>query len=143
MKHAIFYWTKTGHSKKLADSLSESLSVPARNLKEHAVLDGPVDTLFLVSGIYVGQNDPGLIQELEKWDPDKVGRVVLITSCTSGSTPQDQARKTLTSLGIPVARQEFICKGRFLIFAWSRPNETDLSQMVRFASELLGQNQVS
>ena len=137
MKHAIYYWTKTGHSKKLADFMSESLSVPARNLKENGTLEGPIDTLFLVSGIYGGQNDPGLIQELEKLNPDKVGRVVLITSCTSGSTPQDQARKTLTNLGIPVARQEFICKGRFLIFAWSHPNQTDLQNLASFAKGFL------
>lgn len=137
MKHAIIYWTKTGHSKKLAMALSEAFSIPAIDLKRNLTLEEPVDTLFLVSGIYGGKNDPALITELAKLDPDIVGRVVLITSCTSGSTPQDQARKTITNLGIPVALQEFICKGRFLIFAWNHPNQTDLQNLASFAKGFL------
>lgn len=136
MKHIICYWTKTGHSKKLALALAEALSVPALDLKTQFP-EEPSDTLFLVSGIYAGQNDPELLEKLQKLEPGKVGKVVLITSCTSGTTPQDQARKTLLDRGIQVVSREFLCKGRFLIFAWSHPNQTDLENAVEFAKEVL------
>lgn len=137
MKHMIIYWTKTGHSKKLAMALSEALSIPAIDLKTKLTLDEPVDTLFLVSGIYGGKNDPALITELAKLDPGKIGRVVLVTSCTSGSAPSEQARKTLTELGIPVVPKEFLCKGGFLIFAWKHPDRNDLNHAVEFAKGFL------
>lgn len=140
MKHAILYWTKTGHSKKLARALSEALSIPAMDLKETSILDGPIHTLFLVSGIYASQSDPLMMTALSQLDLSQVSKVVLVTSCTSGSTPQDQVRKALVERSIPVAEEEFICKGSFLIFAWGRPNEKDMSKAVRFASERLSQD---
>ena len=64
-------------------------------------------------------------------------KAALMTSCTSMKSPQDQVRERLEVKGIDVLKDEFICRGNFLIFGWGHPNREDLQKAVDFAGNTL------
>lgn len=132
----VVYATKTGHSRKIAQAIAQKLNVEPMNIKENPQIK-EVDLLFIVGGIYGGQSLPELIQFAESLDKDKVGKVALITSCTSKNTPQSLIRTKLLENGIKVVDDEFICQGNFLFFGLGHPNKSEISNAVEYSKRLL------
>ena len=131
-KLSLVYATKTNHSKKIAQAVSDVLNVRANNIKDNPVLD-ETDILFLIGGIYGGESLPGFIEYVKKIDKEKVKSVALITSCTSKKQSQKTIRKILEDKGIPVV-DEFICSGSFLILKMNHPNDKDIQAAIQFAA---------
>ncbi|NBG87144.1 flavodoxin domain-containing protein [Isachenkonia alkalipeptolytica] len=137
MNSKIIYFTKTGHSRKIAKRLEKDLQVEALDVKENPKLEN-VDLLFVIGGIYGGKSDPMLLTYVENLDQGVAKKAVLMTSSTGMKNTQDQVRQILVSKGIKVSKDEFICKGSFLwIFAKGYPNEEDLSNAVDFGKRQL------
>ncbi len=134
MNSKVIYFTKTGHSRKIGKRLGEELQVEALDVKENPKLKD-VDLLFVVGGIYGGKSDPKLLNYLDTLEAGAVKKAVLITSCTSMKSPQNQVRERLEAKGVEVSKKEFICKGNFLIFGWGHPNKEDLQNAVDFAKK--------
>ncbi len=132
MKTQVIYFTKTGHSRKIAKRIGKELELEALDVKESPKLKN-VDLLFVVGGIYGGKSDPKLLNYLDTLEGGSVKKAVLMTSCTSMKNQQDEVRKRLEGKGIEVSNDEFICKGSFLIFGWGHPNKEDLENAVKFA----------
>ena len=63
--------------------------------------------------------------------PDRVGRVILLTSSTRKAA-QGSLRATLETAGHTVDPEEFLCKGGFLFLAIGHPNRADLDEAARF-----------
>ncbi len=127
----VIYHTKTGHSRQIAHAVAHSLDVEATDLKD---LNGPLlsDLMFLVTGVYGGKADPKVTAFIAQLSPDHVKQVCLITS-SIGNTPQIELRQLLQSGGIQVLRDEYTCKGSFLLFGLGHPSEGELQQAADFA----------
>lgn len=135
MKTAVVYFSKTGHSRKIANAIAASFGVQAMDLKTSPQFDA-VDMLYVVGGIYAGANDPKMLAAVKNIDGSKVKQAVLITSCVSKRMKQDQARQALQQKGIQVVTDEFICQGNFLFFGLGHPNQTELDEAVSFARKI-------
>ncbi|MCE5255922.1 MAG: flavodoxin domain-containing protein, partial [Spirochaetaceae bacterium] len=60
MKTAIIYFSKTGHSKKIAKAVSEALHIQAEDIRTNPKLSD-IDLLFVAGGIYAGKSNPAMI----------------------------------------------------------------------------------
>ncbi len=129
MKVYILYATMSGHSKKIAEAISKSIGIQAYNLKEDDL--PPCDLLFIVSGIYGGENKPELLDFAKKVSPTNIKRVVQLTSSARGSA-QGSLRTILSQRGIAVDPQEYLCTGSFLFAKMGHPNRSEIEGAVSF-----------
>jgi len=134
MKIAIIYYSKTGHSKRIAKAVAKELGVQAQSLSPKPALSG-VDLLFVVGGIYAGKSDSKLLKYLSTLGRKQVKRAVLITSSMSKSR-QDMVRNTLYNNGIEVVPDEYVLQGSFLFFGFGHPNAQEIAGAVSFAKKL-------
>lgn len=135
MKTEIIYATMTGHSKKIASSISKKLGITAHSVKENPKICD-CDLLFIVSGIYGGDCSPELLKFTQSLSSKQVKKVALITSSTK-VVPQKAIRDALVLNGIEVLKEEYLCKGGFLFMAFSHPNKEEIDGAVRFAEKLI------
>ncbi len=135
MKIAVIYYSKTGHSKKIADAVAESLETKALDINTKPELND-VELLFIVSGIYGGVTAPELNQFAQGISKSSVKKAALITSCLSNRQGQDIVRNVLIKNGIEVAAEEFICRGRLLFIGFPHPDKADISAAISFAKKI-------
>lgn len=134
MKTAIRYYSKFGHSRKMAeviakvaDTAPETVSVPVNE---------EVDILFLGAGVFLGKVDKSVTAFIEALDRSKVKQVVLFgSSAIVESVPQ--MRKQLTARGISVDEKHFTCKGSMGPVHAGHPDGKDLKDLEEFAKTLL------
>lgn len=136
MEAAVVYFSKTGHSKKIAQAISKQLNIRCEDINQNPDLSG-TDLLFVVGGIYGGRSDPKMLDFIEGVDNNKVKKAVLITSCCSNKSPQAEVRKVLSMNKVEVVPDEFICKGNFLFLRVGHPNQTDIANAAAFARNTL------
>ncbi len=131
MKIGLIYYTKLGHSKKIAQAIANELNVEAQDIREKPKL-GEVDILYVVSGIYGGVSAPELLQFLKTLNPHQIKQAYLLTSSGGKTTPASQVRTVLTELGIPVGKEEFTCQGAILFVGIGHPNKVDIENAIQF-----------
>ena len=157
MNIQLLYATRTGHSEKLANTIGRELGIPVFALEKFpktpygngcccgGVCAGmgdpppvipPCDILFIVSGIYGGEEKEELLNFAKTLPANEIGQVVLLTSSALGQT-QGRLRKVLEQGGHRVAREEYHCKGSFLFLAMGHPNAADLEGAVAFVRKWL------
>lgn len=129
MNTIIAYWTRTGHSRKIAQHIGAALSLPVHDLKQGPP---PQGHLVLVSGIYGGKSDANMLKALQALSPHTAGRVTLVVTCASPEARDRGLRETLTAQGLNVDAQEHVCPGGFLFFRFTRPNRRDLDAAAAF-----------
>jgi flavodoxin len=134
MNIALIYATMTGHSRKIARALQETLGVEAVDIKTNPKLES-IDLLFVVGGIYGGTATPELLAYLKQVNSTQVKKAVLLTSSGGKTAQQNDVRAVLTENGIEVADEEFTCQGGFLFVGLGHPNKTDLQNAVAFAQQ--------
>lgn len=134
MKTKVAYFSKTGHSRKIAQAVAGELGTAALDVSEKPDIRG-TDLLFIVSGIYGGKPDPGLLSFISALSPAEVKRVAFITS-SKGGTRAEAARQALAETGIPAANDEYTCIGSFLIFSRKHPTEDEIQGACDFARKL-------
>jgi len=79
MKCGVIYYTKTGHSEKIARAVAQELHVQAEDIKTGPVMK-ELDLLFIVGGIYAGKSDPAMLGYISNIEGSMVKKVALITS---------------------------------------------------------------
>ena len=136
MKTKIVYRSKTGHSRKIASALAESLSIEAIDLKKQTDI-GTVDLLIIVGGIYAGQSNPDLVAFAKTLNPSHVKRAALVTSCASRKFFQKEVRAELIAQGIDVVTEEAVCWGSCLFHGWGHPNHEDFETASAFVRKLI------
>jgi flavodoxin len=134
MKLGLIYATMTGHSRKIARAVEETLGVEAVDIKTNPKLES-IDLLFVVGGIYGGAATPELLEFLKHVNSAQVKKAVLLTSSGGKTAKQSDVRAVLTGNGIEVAEEEFTCQGGFLVVGIGHPNKTDLQNAVAFAQQ--------
>ena len=134
MKAAIRYYTRGGNTEKLALAISKATGLPAETIDVPLLED--VDILFLGSSVYGFDVDNQVKQFISNIDV-KVGKVVnFSTACLVKSTYK-QVAKLLAEKNIPMAKEEFYCRGSFGPMHKGRPNQQDLHEAETFARKMM------
>lgn len=134
MEVAIRYYTRGGNTKKLADAISEATGVEAKTTAEPLAED--VDILFLGSSVYAyGVDDE--VKNFINGINVKVGKVVNFSTAALIKSTYKQIAKLLAEKHIPLAEEEFACKGSFAMLHKGRPNADDCKAAAEFAKNIV------
>jgi flavodoxin len=135
----VFYCSKTGNTKKVAEAMAHELGCEAESILSNST---PVsaDLLFLGAAVYATYNheiNPAVVKFIERLDPEKIGKVVLF--CTGfANTAVGIMKNHLVKKGIPVAENSFYCKGKlFIFFNFGHPDKADFENAKRFAKSMV------
>lgn len=134
MKIAIRYYSRGGNTKKLADAISEAISVEAKTVSEPLTED--VDILFLGSSVYAY----GVDDEVKKFISQinvKVGKVVNFSTAALIQSTHKQIAKLLKERQIPFAEEEFACRGPFAMMHKGKPDAGDCKAAADFAKKIV------
>jgi len=135
MNIKLVYYTKTGHSRKIAEAVGNELAIEPLDIADNPTLFG-ADILFIVGGIYNGVSAGEMIQFGEKLRPAMAQRVAIITSSAFRKDTQQQLSMTLKSNYIEVVG-ECLVRGAFTVISMGHPNKQDYNTAVEFAKNLI------
>ena len=135
MKYAVRYYTKTGNTKRLADSIARTLGVEALPISEP--VDETVDILFLGNSYYAFNIDPEVKVFISMLERDKVGRIVNFGSAAMLNSTYKKVKAEADKVGIAMDSREFHCKGEFKGLHKGRPNAEDLLDVAVFAKQFM------
>lgn len=135
MKIAIRYFTKFGHSARMAQVVSQVTGAQAQTVD--AALTEPVDTLYLGCGVMLGKISKEMVTFIQTLSPDKVGRVVCFGSCAIIKSPVPQLSTLLQARGIKVDDSSFTCRGSMGPLHSGHPNQQDLENLKHFIQSTL------
>ncbi|MBE5840324.1 MAG: flavodoxin [Butyrivibrio sp.] len=131
MKYAVRYYTKTGHTRKLAEVMANELGVEALPISEP--ITEPVDILFLGNSYYAFSIDPEVRDFVRSLDPKMVGKIVNFGSAAMLNSTYKKVKVEADKVGIPMDDKEFHCRGEFKGIHKGRPNAEDLKAAAEFA----------
>ncbi len=132
MNIKLVYFSKTGHSKKIAEAVGKELAVEPLDIADNPTLFG-ADLLFIVGGIYNGVSAAEVIQFGEKLRPAMAQRVAIITSSAFRKDTQQQLSMTIKSNYIEVVG-ECLVRGAFAVISMGHPNKQDFMTAIEFAN---------
>ena len=135
MNIAVGYYTRSGNTKKLAEAVADAVGVKAETTEN--ALTSDVDVLFLCSSVYAY----GVDESVKKFITDiqvKVGKVVNVSTAALVKSTYKQVGKLLKEKGIPLAEEEFYCKGSFGPMHKGKPDEKDCKNAAAFAKKIAG-----
>ena len=135
MKVAVRYYTKTGHTKKLAEAVAGAVGAEA--LPISTPVSEPVDILFLGNSYYAFSIDPEVRDFVRSLDKEKVGRIVNFGSAAMLNSTWKKVKAEADKVGIAMDQREFHCRGEFKAFHKGRPNEEDLAAAAEFAKSIV------
>ncbi len=135
MKVAVRYYTKTGHTKKLAEAVAGAVGAEA--LPISTPVSEPVDILFLGNSYYAFSIDPEVRTFIRTLDRNKVGRIVNFGSAAMLNSTWKKVKAEADKVGIAMDQREFHCRGEFKAFHKGRPNEEDLAAATEFAKSIV------
>lgn len=134
MKIEIRYFSRGGNTKKLADAISEELKIEAKTTNEKLTKD--VDILFLGSSVYAYGVDDNIKEFINNINV-KVGKVVNFSTAAVIQSTYKQVKKLLDAKNIPMAKEEFHCRGSFGLLHKDRPNDKDLKEVKDFVRKIV------
>lgn len=138
MKLAVRYYSRGGNTKKIAEAIANAVGVEAKTVSEPLAED--VDLLFLGSAPYAFDVD----DEVKKFISGiqvSVGKVVNFSTSAAVRSTRKYVEKLLAEKKIPVAKEEFSCRGAFAMLHRGRPNAADQKAAADFAKRILSQGE--
>ena len=136
MNVAVRYYTKTGNTKRLAESVAKAVGTEALPLS--SPIEEPVDILFLGNSYYAFSIDPEVRRFIASLDKKLVGRIVNFGSAAMLNSTYKKVKAEADKVGIPMDEREFHCKGEFKGVHKGKPDETDLKAAAEFAVKIMG-----
>ena len=134
MNIAVRYYSRGGNTKKIAEAIAKAVGVEAKTVSEP--LTGDVDVLFLGSAPYAFDVDDEVKKFISGIDVS-VGKVVNFSTSAVVASTRKYVEKLLAEKNIPVAKEEFSCRGAFAVLHKGRPNESDEKAAADFARGIL------
>ncbi len=135
MSAAVRYFSKTGNTKKLADSIAEAVGVSAETVD--VPLTEPVDVLFLGSSVYYAGADKKVKDFLKNLN-GKAGKVVIFSTAAIIESTHAQLKEYGASVGANVVDEEYHCRG-----VWAKrvhkghPNAAEIKEAADFAKSVI------
>lgn len=138
MNVKVFYQSKTGNTKKVAEAMAAAAGCEAQSV-EKANPHVEADLVLIGGAVYATYNHgihPNLKRFIESLDPQKIKRAAVF--CTGFQEGANIIMKNLLEKrGIVVDRESFTCKGKFLFFNFGHPDKDDLNNAKDFAGRYL------
>ncbi|MCD8335674.1 MAG: flavodoxin [Lachnospiraceae bacterium] len=131
----VRYFSKGGNTKKLADCIARTAGVQAQPIRNGA--SDQADILFLGASVYWGGIDSQVKEYIKQLDPKKIRKVVVFSTSALAQRAFPNIRKRLEKRGIPVAEENFYCRGEFTALHKGRPNADDLKAAGKFTRDIL------
>ena len=134
MNIAVRYYSRGGNTKKIAEAIAKAVGVEAKTVSEPLTED--VDILFLGSAPYAFDVD----DEVKKFISGihvSVGKAVNFSTSAAVKSTRRYVGKLLAERQIPVAEEEFSCRGAFAMLHKGRPNEDDQKAAADFARGII------
>ena len=134
MNIAVRYYSRGGNTAKIAKAIAEAVGVEAKTVSEP--LSGDVDILFLGSAPYAFDVD----DEVKKFIRDinvSVGKVVNFSTSAAVKSTRKYVEKLFAEKKIPVAEEEFSCRGAFAMLHKGKPDESDQKAAADFARKVI------
>ena len=107
MKNAVRYFSKSGHTKAIADAIAKGAGVEAFSVTDEPQLKEEVDVLFLGGAPYASVMAPELKAYADQLEASMVGKVVLFTTSNWSRRTVLALKKQLRGKGISVADEYF------------------------------------
>lgn len=136
MQTAIRYYSKFGHSAKMAQVVGEVTGVKPESVA--TPLAGEVDILFIGAGVFLGKVNGSIKEFARSLDPKKVKKVVCFGSSAIIDSPVPQLRRIFEELGFNVAADSFTCRGAMGPVHSGHPDENDLQALRKFVQQIYG-----
>lgn len=130
MEIAVRYFTRSGNTEKLAKAVAAAVEVEALTINEP--LTQKADILFLCSSYYAFDIDP-LVKAFIINNKDNISKIVCVGSSAMMKSMYRPVNRVAKKVGIPVAKEEFHCHGRFKNVHVGKPDEEDLKKAAEFA----------
>ena len=134
MKLAVRYYSKGGNTKKIAEAIAKAVGTEAKTVAEP--LDEDVDILFLGSAPYAFDVDDEVKNFIGSINVS-VGKVINFSTTAVIRSTRKYVEKLFAEKHIPVAKEEFSCRGAFAMLHKGRPNEDDLKSAADFAKNII------
>jgi flavodoxin len=131
MTFAVRYYTKTGNTKRLAESIAAVLGVEALPISEP--VSEKVDYLFLGNSYYAFNIDAEVKEFVRSLDKNLVGKIVNFGSAAMLNSTYKKVKAEADKVGISMDEKEFHCKGEFKGLHKGRPNDSDMKAAAEFA----------
>ena len=131
----VRYYTKTGNTKRLAESIGNAVGVEA--LPISTPITEPVDILFLGNSYYAFSIDPEVRDFVKGLDKNKVGKIVNFGSAAMLNSTYKKVKAVADKVGIPMDEREFHCKGEFKGIHKGKPDESDMKAAAEFARKIV------
>ncbi len=113
MSVAVRYYSRSGNTKKVAESIAETAGVDAVSVDaKDAALSEKVDVLFIGGALYAYGIDDNLKQYLKGLSSDKVGKAVVFSTSWLSKHALDLIKSSLTEKGIPVESDTLYFKSK-------------------------------
>ncbi len=135
MNIAIRYYSKTGHTKKMAEVVEKVTGAQA--LDTTHPIDEKVDVLFLGSAVYAAGIDDKIKKFIATLSKEKVKNVICFSSAAVLTSSYSQVKSLLEKQGLSVDAREFHCKGQFSFIQRGHPNDEDLKNLEDFVREVI------
>lgn len=137
MNISIFYATKTGNSRKIAEAIGERLKVRPQDIMESPSPNG-TSILVIVGGIYFGKSKKELKSFIKSLDPAKVKCAAVVTTSGEGQkrTGSSEVVKLLKRKSITVL-SELNIRGKAFIFPTGHPDEADLKEAAQWSENII------
>lgn len=137
MKIGVFYYSKTGNTKKVAEAIAEEAGVKAVDITTQPKLEDTYDLIFLGTGKYYGSLDKNFTRFLSSLDPEKIKAVTPFSTNFKNDDANKEIKYAVEQKQIPVTDESFRCYGRWLAFKKDRPSQEDLKDAKAFAKKVL------
>ncbi len=134
MKAAVRYYSRGGNTKKIAEAIAKAVGTEAKTVAEPLTED--VDVLFLGSAPYAFDADEE-VKKFIKNIPVNVGKAVNFSTSAAVKSTRKYVEKLFAEKGIPLAKEEFSCRGAFLMLHKGRPDANDEKAAADFARKIL------
>lgn len=134
MEFQVIYFSKTGNTMKLANSIASELKIKADDVKNAKLNDDAM--VFLGSGSYGGKPAKIMIKFI-KDNNFKSRNVALFGTSGSGKGKEVKEMKNLLEKKGANIIGKFFCKGKFLFTNLGKPDNNDLIEVKRFAKYFL------
>lgn len=130
MNIKVYYYTRGGNTKKLAQAVAEAVGVVASDIS--VPLEEKADILFLGSSLYAGGFDPA-VGEFIANNANKIGTIVSFGSSASNLSTFKKVKALAQEKGVRVYDEFFNCPGHFMFLHKDRPNKADEEAAASFA----------
>ncbi len=140
MNVKVMYHSKTGNTKKLAESMAGALGIAAEEITENSLvvpIDEPIDMLFIGDGVYAGRPDRVTASFIRTLNGSLVKNAAVFGTYGGQKKGITIMKELLRKQGINAVDESFGCRGKcWAIFNRKHPSEEDLQAAKTFAKEL-------